>query len=338
MIQSYPDSLLFVSGFWHKLGSARRDLDEMKAENLLAGTVENLMALGYRYCLGLGAEENLLRLATTTVSSALEYAREPRALIFQHCHAESAVLPCDANDTVGASRNRYFPAAVMKELGLDNMAYLCSFASGCAGFLSLLLTAGGLFSRADDSPVICVMADSRPDGVPFDMLRERILCSDHSSAFIVGREPQGYQLLGVNYYSTTRTLVPLVEIVKRTVEMIQDLAKHLDLDFEESHVAIHYPNMFPEAWRMVTRYLRIPDIEPIMDGMPERAHCGASDSIISLAKLHKGLKGRIHIVVNYGVGLHLGVCILREMGGSPPMAVRQRQSRAGGLVGDSGRM
>jgi hypothetical protein len=69
-----------------------------------------------------------------------------------------------------------------------------------------------------------------PPGLSFDLQRERILGSDHSSAFLVGHEARGYQLLGLNYYSTTRKLVPLVEIVKRTVEMVQSLATELRLD------------------------------------------------------------------------------------------------------------
>jgi hypothetical protein len=151
-----------------------------------------------------------------------------------------------------------------------------------------------------------------PPGVPYDMVRERILGSDNSSAFLVRRESSAYQLLGINYYSTTRTAVPFVEIVKRTVEMIQGLATELGLNLAGSDVAIHYPNIFPDTWKMVTRYLRIPHAEHVMDEMAERAHCGATDSVISLTKLHRGQRGRIHIVVNYGVGLHLGVCILEE--------------------------
>jgi len=38
----------------------------------------------------------------------------------------------------------------------------------------------------------------------------------------------------------------------------------------------------------------------------------ASDSVISLANYHRGEEGRIHIAVNYGVGLHLAVCVLKE--------------------------
>jgi len=76
--------------------------------------------------------------------------------------------------------------------------------------------------------------------------------------FVVGREERGYQLLGVSYYSTTRKLVPLVEIVKRTVEMIQGLASELGLDLAGNDVVIHYPNIFPEPWKMVTGYLHIP--------------------------------------------------------------------------------
>lgn len=283
-------------------------------KGLLAGTVENLSALGYHYCLGLAAEETLSSITTLALSAALRDVPRPRALVFQHCHAESAVLPWDRDDLSGASRNRYFPAAVMQQLQLDDVAYLCSFASGCAGFLSLLLTGGGLFSARDEGPIICVMADSRPEGVTFDMLRERILGSDHSSAFVLGREEGGYQLLGLNYYSTTRTLVPLMEIVKRTVEMLRELAAQLDLDLSEKDVAIHYPNIFPKTWSMVTRYLQLPRVEQITDGMRERAHCGATDSVISLGKAHRGQRGRLHVVVNYGVGLHLGVCILEEHG------------------------
>ena len=200
----------------------------------------------------------------------------------------------------------------MQQLDIDHLPYFCSFASGCAGFLSLVVAAGGLFSNSGERPVICVMADSRPPGVPFDLLRERILGSDNTSAFVVGREESGYQLLGVSYYSTTRKLVPLVEIVKRTVEMIQHLATKLGLDLPSRPIAIHYPNIFPDTWKMVTRYLRLPHVEHIMDEMAERAHCGATDGVITLAKLHRGEPGRLHVVVNYGVGLHLGACILEE--------------------------
>jgi hypothetical protein len=63
---------------------------------------------------------------------------------------------------------------------------------------------------------------------------------------------------------------------------------------------------------MVTCYLQLPHIQHIMDGMPDRAHCRATDSVISLKKLHSNASGRLHIVVNYEVGLHPGVCLLNE--------------------------
>ncbi len=310
----YQRDPIFIYGLYFQLGSVRRDLEELKAGGLLAGTVETLSATGYRHCFGLGEEESLLDLAAQPLASALKQAGEPRAIVFQHCHAESAVLPCAPGDLVGASRNNYFAAALLQAIDLDNLPYLCSFASGCAGFLSLLIAAGGLASTSDERATICVMADSRPPGIPFDLLRERILGSDHSSAFLVGPEKRGYQLLGISYYSTVRKLVPLVEIVKRTVEMVEGLVRDLGLDPAACDAALHYPNIFPETWKMVTRYLKFGRIEHIMDEMPERAHCGATDSVISLAKWHRGQSGRLHVVVNYGVGLHLGVCILREDG------------------------
>ena len=321
MLFLYRQAPLFIHGFNHKLGCIRRDLNELKEEKLLIGDVDALGAVGYSHNFGLGRDENLLSLTIAPLSLALRSAGEPRALVFQHCYAESAVLPYDVNETDIAFRNRYFPAEVMRKLQLDHVPYFCSFASGCAGFMSVLIAAAALFSSSkSERPAICVMADSMPPGVPYDMVRERILGSDNSSAFLVRRESSAYQLLGINYYSTTRTAVPFVEIVKRTVQMIQGLGAGLGLDLAGSDVAVHYPNIFPDTWKMVTQYLRIPRVEHVVDEMAERAHCGATDSVISLAKLHRGQAGRLHVVVNYGVGLHLGVCILREEGAMPAVS------------------
>jgi len=312
MIVRYQQAPVFIYEFHHQLGSIRRDLNELKLQKLLLGEIEALSGVGYRYNFGLSKVETLLSLTTAPLSAALRTAGEPRALVFQHCYVESAVMHYDASETDIALRNRYFAGEVMRELQLDHVPYFCSFASGCAGFVSVLIAATGLFPSPDERCAICVMADSMPPGVPYNMLRERILGSDHSSAFAIGHEQHGYQLLGANYYSTTRTAVPFVEIVKLTVQMIQELAASLGLDLSQSDVAIHYPNIFPDTWRMVTRYLRIPDVEHVVDGMCDRAHCMATDSVISLAKLHRGQEGRFHIVVNYGIGLHLGICILKE--------------------------
>jgi len=312
MMLLYLNAPIFIHGFSHRLGSIQRNLQELQDEKLLVGTVENLSAVGYRQNFGLAKDESLLGLASTPLSLALRIAPEPRALISQHCYAESAVLACAVGEVDVALRNRYFAAELMRKLQVDDVPYFCSFASGCSGFISILAAAGGLFTSSHEGSAICLVADSMPPGVPYNMARERILGSDHSSAFVIGCEQHGYQLLGINYYSTTRTSVPFVEIVKRTVEMIQELATSLQLDLAKSDVAIHYPNIFRDTWKLVTRYLRLERVEHVLDGMAERAHCMASDAVISLTKLHQGWGGRIHIVVNYGIGLHLGVCVLKE--------------------------
>ena len=323
MILLYQDVPIFLWGFSYSLGSVRRDLNELKAEKLLGSSIENLSKMGYCYNHGLAEDESLLNLATAPFSEALQQDGEPRAIIFQHCYAQSAVLPWHSEETDLVSRNRYFAAALMKELRIDHVPYLCSFASGCAGFISVLAAAAGLYSASNEKPALCVMADNKPPGVMFDIIRERILGSDHSSAFLVGRQPCGYQLLGINYYSTTRKDVPFVEVVKRTVEMVQELATRLNMELSASAVALHYPNIFRETWEMVTRYLRLPRVEHIMEGISERAHAGGSDSVISLKDQHRGQEGRLHVVVNYGIGLHLGVCMLREKAGKPTVSESQ---------------
>jgi len=297
----------------------RRDLEQLEAENLLIGQAKDFAPIGYRYSFGLDTSETLLSLTCDSLSKVLRSTVvEPAGFVFQHSLAESAVLYYDPGETSIALRMRYFAAEVMRQLQVDHLPYFCSFASGCSGFTSVLATAGGaLLASTDERPMVCVIADRHPPGVHFNMLEERIVGSDHTSAFLVGREPIGYQLLGLGYYSTTRTKVPFLEVVKRTVQMIQELAATLELDISTRELTVHYPNIFPETWKMVTRYLHNPRVEHVLDEMAERAHCGSSDSVISLAKYHRNQEGRIHIAVNYGVGLHLAVCVLREQANTP---------------------
>lgn len=320
MILLYQETPLFLWALNYKLGSVRRHLEELKAQKLLSSSVETLSAIGYEYSFGLEEDETLLSLATAPLAYALQRGPDPRALIFQHCYAQSAVLPWTSDETDLVSRNRYFAAVLMRELQIDHVPYFCSFASGCAGFASVLAAAAGLYSPSNERPVICLIGDSKPPGVTFDIMKERVLGSDHSSAFVLGRTQCGYQLLGIHYYSTTRKLVPLLEVVKRTVQMIKELAIRLCVDLSANDVVIHYPNIFRETWLMVTRYLRLPRVEHVMEGISERAHGGGSDSVITLKHWHRGQEGRLHVVVNYGVGLHLAVCILREAGGDEPGA------------------
>ena len=313
MILCFKNNHIFVHSFHYRLGMKRRDLEQLEAENLLVGQAKGFAAIGYRYSFGLDTSETLLGLTCGSLSKVLRSAVEPAGFVFQHCTAEAAVLSYDPGETNIALRNRYFAAEVMRQLQVDHLPYFCSFASGCSGFTSVLATASGALSAStNERPMVCVIADRSPPGVPFSMSEERIVGSDHTSAFLVGREPIGYQLLGLGYYSTTRTRVPFLEVVKRTLQMIQELAATLELDMSTSELTVHYPNIFPETWKMVTRYLRNPQVEHVLDEMAERAHCGSSDSVISLAKYHQGREGRIHIAVNYGVGLHLAVCVLKE--------------------------
>jgi hypothetical protein len=143
---TYQDRAIFVYGFNHKTWQHPPGLNQLQVEKLLVGTVEVLSVLGYRNnYFAVGRNESLLSLATAPLSRTLKQAREPRALPFQHCYAESAVVSHDVSETDIALRTRYFAAEVMRELQLDHLPYFCSFATGCSEFISVLITAAGLF-------------------------------------------------------------------------------------------------------------------------------------------------------------------------------------------------
>lgn len=313
MLLLFHTADIFIWGFNYKLGRAHRDLNELKATGLLCNEVSDLAKLGYQHQYGIDVDESLLSLAVATFSSLRKQCRNPQAFVFHHSYAESASLPCINQSEAGFMPHaQYFPAALLREFDLDHIPYLGSFASGCTGLLSLIMTASGLCAFSSRDPVICLTADIKPAGATYDSLREKILTTDCSSGFVIGREECGYQLLGINYYSTKRSHMPLVEIVKLTVQMVRDLTKALGVDGGNNDLMVHYPNIFPSAWDMVSKYLKVPRASHVMEGFADRAHCLSSDSIISLAARHCGQSGRLHVVVNFGSGLHLGVGIFRE--------------------------
>jgi hypothetical protein len=308
----YLESEICLWGMSHELGKVRRSLAELKRDMLLCNETKDLVAQGYRQNCSIGPGDNLQSLAAGTLGRLLKQCPTPRALVFHHSYPESACLPADNHEPGFMSRVRYFPPSLMREFKLDHIPYLVSFGSGCTGLLTMLMMATGLGRKPSENPILCLTADVKPPGTTFDASREKILTSDCSSGFCVGSDKRGYRLLGISYYSTTRQIVPLVQIVKQSVQMIRELAKETGIDLAASEVVLHYPNAFPAAWDMVTQYLHVPMANRILDSLAERAHCKSSDPVISLGKAHGAGAGRVHIVLNFGAGIHLGACILRE--------------------------
>ena len=249
---------IYLWGICHELGKVQRSLAELKRGGLICNEVEDLAAQGYKQNLAIGPGDNLQSLAAGTFGRLLQQCPSPRALVFHHSFPESACLSAANAEPGFMSRVQYFPPALMRQFKLDPVPYLVSFGSGCAGLLSMLMMAAGLCRKMSEAPVLCLTADVKPPGTTFDAAREKLLMSDCSSGFLVGAEKRGYRLIGISYYSTARQVVPLVEIVKMAVQMIRELAKEAAIDLPSREVVLHYPNAFPAAWDMVTRYLQVP--------------------------------------------------------------------------------
>ena len=305
---------LFIWGLNYAMGSVPSDLEELSAAGLIAGDASVLAQMGYHRCLSLGPDQTFLTLVSDVARRTLATTPfPPRSLLFQHGNFESATAPWEPGEPDSSTRYSYFPPHLMRELGIDDLPYFCLFAGGCAGFSLLLATAASQhMTSCGDGPILCLMGDRRTPFAPYDQARERILSSEHASTFALGREPAGYQVLGVSCYSTARTVVPLIELVKRTTQMISELADELGIDLRDPRLLIHYPNIFPDVWKLVTRSLRLKPSQHVMIGMAEWAHCGASDALISLAQRHECHDGRIHVAVTYGAGVHLAVSMLEE--------------------------
>lgn len=303
----------YVTSSAHALGRVSSTLEELASNGLLASSVESLQEAGYRCNRSAEPATDVLSLAAEVFSELQQNSGVPHALLIHHSYAAntSEAVACDSQELL--ARARYFPASLLRHFQLDHIPYWGSYTSGCTGFMSLLTLAAGVLRAASVDNALCLTADLKPSHSTYDSARERLLTSDVASGFIASRVPEGYQVLGVAQYSSSRTVIPLVEVVKRAVQMTQQLAALVNVKLDPTSMLCHYPNMFVEAWQMVSHFLRVPKENQILDEMAERAHCLSSDAIIPLKRFRGTAPGRVHAVYSFGSGLHLAVALLREV-------------------------
>ncbi|PZR75414.1 MAG: hypothetical protein DLM52_07750 [Chthoniobacterales bacterium] len=303
---------IYLSSSAYALGSTSRTLEELQALSLLVSPSEWLEKAGYCRNRCAPAGTTLLGFTSEVFRKLLSVCPEPDALIVHHSYAENTSIAPEVGSRELLARANYFPVNLLRQFQMDDVPYSGSYTSGCTGFMSLLIMAASTMRAKEVENVVCLTADLKPEGATYDSTRERLLTSDAASGFVVGRDERSYQVLGVGQYSTSRSLIPLVEVVKRSVVMTKSLLESAGIRHESTTTLCHYPNMFTEAWRMVSHFLRIPAENQLLDGMADRAHCLSSDAIIPLEKV-KGTTGRIHVIYSFGSGLHLAVAILREL-------------------------
>jgi len=303
----------YITASAHALGSMQRTLEQLADDGLLASEVESLRQVGYRCNRSAEPGTTLVDIASEVFRQLAQGSSRPNALVIHHSYAvnTSEATPLGNRDLL--ARANYFPALLLRHLELDDIPYTGSYSSGCTGLMSLLVLAARILGAESVERVMGLTADLKPPDTPFDSTRERLLTSDAASGFVVSRERRGYQVIGVGQYSSSRKLIPLVEVVKRAVQMTRRLCGMIDTPSDQSDMLCHFPNMFVEAWQMVSHFLKVPKSSQIFDSMAERAHCLSSDAIIPLEKFKGKAPGRVHAVYSFGSGLHLAVALLREI-------------------------
>jgi hypothetical protein len=312
MVLIYRNSDIFIRDINCRLGSRQWTLEELNAAQMLSNVPADLARAGYATNFLLGEGETLGSLAGSALSATLAKCPSPKALIFHHTCGENMLVPRNPGDRDLMAWPQYFPAALMRQLKIDHVPYVGSFATGCAGFLSLMITGAGLLIPSKADSVVCLTGDTVPPGATCDAKKEKFMMSDSSSAFVMERSGGDYQLLGINYYSITRQVISVVEITKRIVQLARELLKELALDMSDGNAYIHYPNLFAPMWDMVSKYLGAPRERQVLEDMSERGHCLSSDSPFTLSKPRPGGPGTMHVVINYGAGLHMGVAVFKQ--------------------------
>jgi len=303
----------YVSSCVHVLGPLRQTLEELARKGLLASSVESLQKLGYRYNRSVDPGSDLIAFVAPLIQSLLEDCKNPSAFVVHHSYAVNTSEAIPAGDRELLSRARYFPASLLRRFELDHVPYWGSYASGCAGFMSLITLAVAILRAANTERILCLTADIKPPDTTYDGVREKLLTSDVASGFLVGRQPQGYQVMGVAQYSSSREIIPWLEVMKRAVQMTQELYKLTGVPLNGAAMVCHYPNMFVEGWRLVGHFLKVPKKNQIFNGMAERAHCLSSDATISLETYKGSERGQLHTIYSFGSGLHLAIALLKQM-------------------------
>jgi hypothetical protein len=303
---------LYVTNCAHVLGPLCQTLEELATKGLLSSSVESLRKLGYCYNRSVEPGTDLLKFVAPLMPSLLDKCSDPSALVVHHSYAINTSDSIPPGDRRLLARARYFPASLLRHVELDHVPYWGSYATGCTGFMSLVTLATAILHASSTETVLCITADLKPPDTTYDGMVEKLLTSDAASGFVIGKEPQGYRLMGVAQYSSSREIIPWLEVVKRAVQMTQKLYELLGIACHGQAMICHYPNMFLEGWQLVGHFLKVPKENRVINGMAERAHCLSSDAIISLETYNAREPDQLHVVYSFGSGLHLAVAILQQ--------------------------
>src|SRR5438874_11516001 len=95
MIVTYKDDPVFLHSFNYASGGLRRNLDELKKQNLLLGDIASLREAGYEYNFALRSDETLLQLASGPFLEQGQMSDGFDALVFHHGYQESPFLCSD---------------------------------------------------------------------------------------------------------------------------------------------------------------------------------------------------------------------------------------------------
>jgi hypothetical protein len=304
---------LYISAFAHVLGALQNNLEDLARDGLLASSVASLEQIGYRYNRSAEPGTKLVDFAAGVFKKLFEECGSPDALVVHHSYSVNTYDPFPAGSRELLARAKYFPSSLLRHFQLDHVPYWGSYTSGCTGFMSLLAVGSGMLRATAVNNVTCLTADLKPPHTTFDGVQEKLLTSDAASGFVVSRRRGAYQVLAIGQYSSSREIVPWLEVVKRAVQMTRQLCGLIGISCDGASILCHYPNMFVDAWQLVSYMLKVPKENQIIDGMAERAHCLSSDSVISLDKYKGSNPGRVHAVYSFGSGLHLAITILQEI-------------------------
>lgn len=311
----------FVADLAYSLGAERCALDDSAAAGRLQSSAADLAAAGFRWHRVCGPKENAYDLASDAVRE-LGLDAEVDAIVYSTC------LPQNGNmgDLVAWEATKdvkhlmEFPASRLQaDFDLGSAVVFGLNQQACTGMLGSLRLAGALLAAEPGwQRVLCLSADRFPDSALYEQSYN--LISDGAAACLVTSRPEPGRLRLVTAHQITNGGLHAASndesvgtFFSYTPRLIRETLQRAELTIDDIDWVVPQ-NTNQNAWRIISRMLKIDDERVWQSSLPDIGHAISADNIINLkALLDTGRvqPGQNILLVMAGHGLNWQAVILK---------------------------
>tara|TARA_S200000501_G_scaffold371501_1_gene414694 strand:- start:881 stop:1831 length:951 start_codon:yes stop_codon:yes gene_type:complete len=311
----------FMHNLSYALGSIKRTVEESSKSDTFS-SIKLLRSSGFENHHIADESESVLDLAIKAVEPIREKLNKLDSIIWASCLPENATIGSrqEFEKTKDVKPLMDYPASRLQtHLRVPEAIVLGLGQQACTSMLGSIRVACGLLATEDNfNNILCITSDRFPKGAKYEQAYN--LISDGAACCIVSREEKEFRILG-SHHITNGSAVQANDEETAAVyftymnRIVNEILNKFNMTIDDLDWIVPQ-NINHNAWKILSRVLKI-DLEKVyFEPMKDVAHCISGDNIINLKHLNERKiieSGQILLCLMAGYGLNWQAMLIEKV-------------------------